>query len=89
MRVGAGAEQLGVARGEVGGAAAELGDLRRADEGEVHRPEEHHAPLAGVARVGDLGELVAGLEARHRLQAEGRKLISNGQHRGRLLLDKV
>src|SRR6202000_1221823 len=40
VRVGAGAEHLRVPVAEVRGAAAELRDLRRADEREVHRPEE-------------------------------------------------
>jgi hypothetical protein len=40
------AEHLRVAVGEVALALAELRDLGRADEREVHRPEEEHQPLA-------------------------------------------
>jgi hypothetical protein len=56
------------------------GDLGRADEGEVLRPEEHDLPLAGVGLVVDLREGRPGIGAHHRLEVEGRKLVANGQH---------
>ena len=66
---------------------AEPGDLGRADEGEVLRPEEDDLPLAGIGGVEDLGEglagaaeaLGAGLDGGQR---EGRELVANGQHAG-------
>jgi len=59
---------------------AEGGDLGRADEGEVLRPEEHDLPLAGLALVGNLLEASLGIGAHHRFEVEGRKLVANGQH---------
>jgi hypothetical protein len=58
----------------------ELGNLGRADEREVHRPEEEDAPLAGVRRVGDLLELLAVLGAHDGLELELGQLVSDGQH---------
>ena len=52
LAVGAHAEQLRIARLEFLVELAERGDLGRAHEGEVLRPEEDHAPLALVAVVG-------------------------------------
>src|SRR6185312_3288178 len=63
-------------------------DLGRAHEGEVLRPEEHHAPLTRVVVTGHRGEVVAGLlrvnlrqiAADQRGQAVGGKLVANCQH---------
>jgi hypothetical protein len=51
LRVGAHPEQLGVAVGEVAGPLPNSGDLGRAHEREVHRPEEVDLPLAGSVKV--------------------------------------
>src|SRR5207302_9640621 len=80
VRVDGEAEHLGVAIGEVAAAAAELGDLGGAYEGEVHRPGEQHEPLARVAAVGDGGKLTAIFQADHGGEGERRKLVSYGDH---------
>src|SRR5439155_15222473 len=80
VRVGADPQHLRVPVLEVAVAAAELRDLRRAYEREVHGPQERHRPLAGVALLRDLLELAALLAAHHRLELEGRELVANGQH---------
>jgi hypothetical protein len=48
VRVGAGPEHLRVALGKLGILPSELGDLGRANEREVHRPEEDDLPFARV-----------------------------------------
>src|SRR5258707_722499 len=53
LAVDAGAEQLRIALGEFAREGAERGNFGRADEGEVHGPEEHHLPLAGQLRTVD------------------------------------
>ena len=80
VRVGAAAEHLGPAGTKVRLPPAELGDLGRADEGEVHGPEEDDEPLAGVVVAADLAELLARLEAHHGLELEVGETIANGQH---------
>src|SRR5436189_99438 len=72
--VDAGAQHLRVTVLEVAVALPERGDLRRADEREVLRPEEDDLPLAGVVVVRHLLELLALLETDGRLQLERRKL---------------
>src|SRR5437868_3582790 len=81
VRVRREAEQLRAALGEVAMAAAELRDLRRTDEREVHRPGEQDQPLAGVAVLIEGGELLTDIEAGDRLQGERGQLVSNGEHR--------
>src|SRR5690606_18937973 len=78
--VGAGAEELSVAIGEVLVAPAELGELGRADEREVHGPEEDDLPLARMALVAELGELLAALAAHDGLKVERWEAITDGQH---------
>src|SRR5262249_19862834 len=75
------AENLGVTFEELAVLLSELRDLGRADEGEVHRPEEDDLPLAREVLVGDVLELLALLQAHRRLEVERGKLVSNGQHR--------
>ncbi len=53
LAVDADAEDLRIARFEFLVELAERGDLGRADEGEVLRPEEHDLPLSGKAIVGE------------------------------------
>jgi hypothetical protein len=86
VRVGADPQHLRVAVLEVAVAAAELRDLRRAHEREVHGPQERHRPLARMALLRDLLELAALLAAHHRLELEGRELVANGQHGSPLYL---
>jgi hypothetical protein len=65
----------------------ERGDLGRADESEVFRPEEHHAPFARVIVAGNGGEVVPGLLGVHlgqiapdqRGEPVSRKLITDGE----------
>src|SRR5450432_1381103 len=78
-------QNLGVAVREVLLALAELRDLGGADEREVHGPVEDHPPLAGMALLGDDLELLALVEAGHRLQLVVGKVVANGQHLVRLL----
>src|SRR5579883_292398 len=59
---------------------AEGGDLGRADEGEILRPEEHDLPLALVGLVVDRLERGLGVAAHHGLEVEGRELVPNRQH---------
>jgi hypothetical protein len=80
VRVRAGAEHLGVAVLEVAVALAELGDLGRADEREVHRPEEHDLPLARIRRIRDLLELLALVAADRGLQAERGERVADREH---------
>jgi hypothetical protein len=86
MRIRARAEHLRVARGELGVGPPELGDLGRADEREVHRPEEEHQPFAGVALVRDLLKLLPRITAHDGLNAKRGQLVSDGQHVDVLLL---
>src|SRR6266853_444237 len=65
---------------EVAVELAESGDLGRTDEGEILRPEEHDLPFAGVALVGTILEGGLGVGAHRRLEIEGRKLVTDGQH---------
>src|SRR5262249_20411805 len=74
------AENLGVTLEELAVLLSELRDLGRADEGEVHGPEEDDLPLARVVLVGDVLELLALLQAHRRLEVERGKLVANGQH---------
>jgi hypothetical protein len=78
--VGARAEHLGVAVGEVLLALAELRDLGRADEGEVHRPEEEDLPLALVALVVDLLNSLPFSRLTTAWSLKRRKLVADGQH---------
>src|SRR5882672_8088389 len=80
VRVSARAQNLRVAVDEVFVALAELGDLRRADECEIHRPEKDHLPLAAVRALGDLLKLFPFLQTHYSVQFEIRKLLSNCQH---------
>src|SRR5262249_39703852 len=80
VRVGARAEDLGVALMELAVLLSELGDLGGADEGEVHGPEEDDLPLAREVLVGDVLELLALLEAHRGLEVECGKLVSDRQH---------
>src|SRR5262245_42192273 len=80
MRVRAQAQDLRVALDEVLVALAELGDLRRADEREIHRPKKDHLPLAQVRALGDLLKLLLLLQTNYRVQLEIRKFLSNCQH---------
>src|SRR5215212_4254255 len=87
LRIGRDAVDDGVTLVERLVELAEGGDLGRADEGEVLRPEEHDLPFAGVALVGDLLEGRLRIGAHHRLEVEGRKLVANGQHETLRLTD--
>ncbi len=80
LRVGGGAQNLRIAVGEVLVALSELGDLRGADEREVHGPEEENLPFGEVGPVGDFLELLAGFKAHDGLKCERRKTIANGKH---------
>src|SRR5262245_28637853 len=80
LRVRACAQNLRVAVGEVFVTLAELGDLRRADESEIHRPEKDYLPPAPVRSLRDLLKLVPLLQANYRFQFEIRKFLSNCQH---------
>src|SRR5438093_9510689 len=80
VRIGPGAEDLRIARLEIADPTSELGDLGRADEGEIHRPIEYDPPFAREASVRDLLELASVLEARDSHEPELRELVANGQH---------
>ena len=80
--VGAAAEDLAVAIGELAVQLAEGGDLGGADEGEVLGPEEVQLPLTGIGLFGDCGEclglvLVSGDGGSN---AVARKFFANLQH---------
>src|SRR5262249_51219302 len=83
--VGADAEDLGAALAEFGRPPAELGDLGRTHEREVHRPEEDDLPLAGERLVVDLAELASGLGGDDRLGPERRKRLAYAAHDSLLL----
>src|SRR5437879_4305436 len=85
VRIGAGAEDLRIARLEIADPTSELGDLGRADEGEIHRPIEYDPPFAREASVRDLLELASVLETRDSHEPELRELVTNGQHFSYLL----
>src|SRR5215475_10902669 len=80
MRVRACAQDLRVAVDKVLVALAKLGDLCRADEGEIHRPEKDHLPLASVRALSDLLKLLPLLQTNYRVQLEIRKFLSNCHH---------
>src|SRR5580704_1480052 len=80
LRIGRDAVEHGVAIVELAVEPAEGGDLGRADEGEILRPEEHDLPFAGIALVGNVLEGGPGVGAHHRLEVEGRKLVADRQH---------
>ena len=73
-------QNLGVTSGEFLGLATEFGDLGRADEGEVLRPEEHDEPFALVGRVRDVCESVRDVIGDGCLQIEGRKFLTDAKH---------
>ena len=73
---------LRVTVGEIACPFTKRGDLGRANEGKIHRPEEDDQPLARVAVVGDLLKLFALVEADDRLNPEAWQLVTNGQHDG-------
>src|SRR3954470_132980 len=83
LAVGRSAENLGVAVGELAVQLAESGDLGRAHEGEVLRPEEHDQPLALERTVGELGERLLRIGGNDGLEVEGGKLIANSKHETR------
>src|ERR1700687_6226240 len=76
------AEHLRIAVLEIAVPLAELDDLGRADEREVHRPGEEDQPAPGIAPVGDLREFTALLEADGGLQVALGETVANGQHIG-------
>jgi hypothetical protein len=76
-----GRDSHGVAVFEVTVALAELRDLGRADEREVHGPEENDLPAAGMTLARDLLELLALLQAHGDLQGEHGELVADSQHR--------
>src|SRR5215510_8202903 len=80
MRVRACAQDLRVAVDEVLVALAKLGNLCRADEREIHRPEKDYLPLALVRALGDLLKLLLLLQTNYCIQLETRKFLSNCQH---------
>src|SRR5262249_9784291 len=59
---------------------AERGDLGRADEGEVLRPEKEHLPLAGEAAVVERLEGLVQIVRDDTGQGELRELLSNTEH---------
>ena len=75
LAVGRDAIDHGVAVVEIALELAEAGDLGRADEGEVLRPEEHDLPLALVAARWSISvNAVLGSVGNHGLQGEAGKL---------------
>src|SRR5207245_2082194 len=74
------AEQLRVALAELALEPGEAGDLGRTHEREVLGPEEHHLPLAGVAAVRDVLELLTWLRRDDGLEVERGETVSDGQH---------
>src|SRR6185312_2799461 len=60
---------------------AEAGDLGRADEGEILRPEEHDLPFARVRGVVEIAEGGFGVGRNDALQFEFGEFVTNGQHR--------
>src|SRR5690606_23073429 len=58
---------------------AERGDLGRAHEGEVLRPEENDLPLAGLVLVGEVLERGVEVVRDDALQVQFRKLVTNCQ----------
>src|SRR5262245_58204664 len=80
LAVGRNAIDHGIAVVELAVQLAECRDLRRTDESEVLGPEEDHFPLALVGPVVDLGEGLLGVGGDHRLEVEGRELVTNGKH---------
>src|SRR6266540_3799789 len=80
MRVRARAQDLRVAVDKVLVALTKFGDLCRADEREIHRPEKDHLPLAQVRALGDLLKLLLLLQTNYRVQLEIRKFLSHCQH---------
>src|SRR5215831_10000255 len=61
-------------------ALAELGDLGRTDEREVHGPAEDHQPLAREALVRHPRELMIPLQTHRGLQIEVGKAVTDRQH---------
>jgi len=70
----------GVAILEVAIQLPEAGDFRRADKGEVLRPEEDELPLARIGLLAEVGKGGLGIGGNDALYGKGRKLIANGQH---------
>ena len=78
--VGRGADQHGVAVGEIALQLAIADDLGRADEGEILGPEEQDLPLA--IGLGKVDRLAGGQRGGALLDGKGErgKLVANGKH---------
>jgi hypothetical protein len=88
LAVGGHAVEHRVAVLELAVQLAEGGDLGRADEGEVLRPEEDDLPLAGVGVGGNLLKGLAGAAealgaALDGGEVEARENVADGQHAGK------
>src|SRR5262245_25573990 len=80
MRIRARAQHLRLTLGEFLVVLAELRDLCRTDECEVHRPEKDHPPPATVRALSDFLKLLTLLQTYDCVQFEIRKFLSNCQH---------
>ena len=85
LAVGAAAEDDRVTIGEFAVQLAEGGNLGRADEGEILRPEEIDLPLVRIGVLVDLGKRVLQVGRNGRLDLERGELITNRQHGSCLL----
>lgn len=80
IRIRAHPQNLRVAISKIAVFAAEFGNFRRADKGEVFRPCEQHKPFAFIAFIRDIFKSRAEISRDSRFQFEFRQFFSNTKH---------